>query len=123
MIRYHLDENNFLTGSWATVGGFENQVELEEPLQEVDLNMRWVNGKFVKDQNPKLLVKEYKQELEELEKWFEEYDKQVIQYQRSLRLGIEFDKDINELDEQAVVNAARIKELRTKIHEMEIQGG
>lgn len=123
MIVYRIDKNGFLTGDWATVGGFENQVELEEPLQEVDLNMRWVNGKFVKDQNPKLLVKEYKQELEELEKWFEEYDKQVIQYQRSLRLGIEFDKDINELDEQAVVNAARIKELRTKIDEMEIQGG
>lgn len=113
MIRYQIDENGFLTGSWATVGGFENQVELEEPLQEVDLNLQYVNGKFVKGQNPKLLVEEYKKELEELELWFEEYDKQVIQYQRSVRLGVEFDKDIAELDRLAVDNAKRIKELRT----------
>ena len=115
MIKYEIDENGFLTGGWAEIGGFENQVELEEPLQEVDLNMQWVNGKFVKGQNPKLLVKEYKKELEELEKWFEEYDKQVIQYQRSVRLGVEFDKNIAELDKQAVTNANRIKELRLLI--------
>ena len=115
MIRYQIDENNFLTGGYATVGGFENQVELEEPLKEIDLNLQYVNGKFVKGQNPKLLVKAYKQELQELEKWFEEYDKQVIQYQRSVRLGVEFDKDIAELDNQAVINANRIKELRLLI--------
>lgn len=112
MIRYQIDENGFLTGSWATVGGFENQVELEEALQEVDLNLQYVNGEFVKGQNPKLLIEEYKKELEELEEWFEEYDEQTIQYQRCVRLGIEFDKDMAELDNQAVVNATRIKELR-----------
>lgn len=51
-------------------------------------------------------------ELGNLEYWFAEYDKQTIQYQRSLRLGVEFDKDIAELDNQAVENAKRIKELR-----------
>lgn len=51
-------------------------------------------------------------ELGNLEYWFEQYDKQVIQYQRSLRLGVEFDKDIAELDRLAVDNAKRIKELR-----------
>lgn len=115
MIKYQIDENGFLTGSWATVGGFENQVELEEPLQEVDLNLQYVNGKFVKGQNPKLLVKEYKKELEELDQWFKWYDEQTIQYQRSVRLGVEFDKDIAELDNQAVINANRIKELRLLI--------
>ena len=52
-------------------------------------------------------------EIMELEQWFKEYDKQTIQYQRSLRLAIGFDKDITELDNQAVINANRIKELRT----------
>lgn len=51
-------------------------------------------------------------ELGKLELWFAEYDKQTIQYQRSVRLGIEFDKDMAELDKQAVINAQRIKELR-----------
>lgn len=113
MIKYQLDENGFLTGGWAEIGGFDNQVELQEPLEEIDLNMQWVNGKFVKGQNPKLLVEEYKKELEELEQWFNWYDEQTIQYQRSVRLGIEFDKDMAELDKQAVINAQRIKELRT----------
>lgn len=51
-------------------------------------------------------------EMESLEKWFLEYDNQVKQYSRCQRLGLEFDKDINELDNQAKVNAERIAEIR-----------
>lgn len=51
-------------------------------------------------------------ELNELIQWFEEYDNQVKQYERCQRLGIEFDKDIVELDNQAKVNAERITEIR-----------
>lgn len=51
-------------------------------------------------------------ELIELQSWFEEYDNQVKQYIRCERLGVEFDKDINELDLQAQTNAKRIKEIR-----------
>ncbi len=39
--------------------------------------------------------------IRELKTWFEEYDNQVKQYQRCVRLGIKFDKDIVELDNQA----------------------
>lgn len=52
-------------------------------------------------------------EISQLELWFNWYDEQTIQYQRSVRLGVEFDKDMAELDKQAVDNAKRIKELRT----------
>ena len=92
----------------------------EEELEKYNGAVHCENGELVLGQDEDMNNVE---ELRELEKWFEEYDKQVIQYQRSLRLGIEFDKNINELDEQAVVNAARIKELRTKIQEIEIRGG
>lgn len=51
-------------------------------------------------------------ELAEVENWFEEYDNQVKQYQRCQRLGIEYDRDIVELDNQAKVNAERITEIR-----------
>lgn len=37
----------------------------------------------------------------EINQWFAWYDNQVSQYQRCQRLGIEFDRDINELDNQA----------------------
>ena len=51
-------------------------------------------------------------ELLRLIQWFEEYDNQVKQYQRCQRLGIEYDRDIVELDNQAKVNAERITEIR-----------
>ena len=54
----------------------------------------------------------YYEELNDLIYWFTEYDLQVSQYNRCQRLGVEFDKDIKGLDDLAVVNAKRIKELR-----------
>ena len=64
-------------------------------------------------------VKELKQnELNELLEWFVYYDNQVSQYSRSLRLGIAFDKNISELDNQAMLNAARISTLRKELNEL-----
>lgn len=51
-------------------------------------------------------------ELRSLESWFTWYDEQCSQYQRSLRLGTVFNKNIAELDAMAVENASRITELR-----------
>lgn len=59
----------------------------------------------------------YVEELEELTKWFEEYDNQVKQYERCKRLGIGFDRNIEELDNQAVTNSKRISELRKLLAE------
>lgn len=54
-----------------------------------------------------------KQELQELDNWFNWYDNQVSQYNRCQRRGIEFDKDINELDQQAKITQERIAEIRS----------
>ena len=51
-------------------------------------------------------------ELHELLVWFEEYDNQVKQYQRCVRLEISYDRDIDELDRQAQKNQLRIAEIR-----------
>lgn len=51
-------------------------------------------------------------ELGDLYAWFDEYDNQVKQYTRCQRMGIAYDKDIVELDNQAKVNAERITEIR-----------
>jgi len=53
-----------------------------------------------------------KKELYEIEQWFERYDLQVKQYQRCVRLNIEFDKDIAELDLEAKKYQERLKMLR-----------
>jgi len=54
-------------------------------------------------------------EIHFLKDWFKEYDLQVSQYNRCQRLGINFDKDINDLDNQAKINSIRIKELLKEI--------
>ena len=60
-------------------------------------------------------------ELNELETWFSSvYDVQMQQYERCVRLGIEFTSKygtVDELDAQAVTKAARIKEWRAFIEE------
>ena len=57
-------------------------------------------------------------ELAELKKWFIDiYDVQVKQYERCQRLGLPYDNKygtIDELDEKANLNAARINELRAR---------
>lgn len=81
----------------------------EEELEKYNGAVHSENGELVLGPDDDMANVE---ELRALEKWFEEYDKQVIQYQRSVRLGVEFDKDIAELDNQADINAKRIAELR-----------
>lgn len=51
-------------------------------------------------------------EIINLQAWFVNYDSQTAQYQRCLRLGIEYDKDISELDTEAQQKQMRIRELR-----------
>ena len=60
-------------------------------------------------------------ELRELLHWFNYYDNQVNQYNRCQRLGILFDKDIKELDNQAKNNALRVSELRKLLNKPEME--
>lgn len=64
-------------------------------------------------------IAKLKNEIVELENWFKKYDVQAIQYQRDLRVKCESAIDINALDKEAYVKAARIKELRNSIKEIE----
>ena len=74
---------------------------IKEPIKEI--KETWV--KYTQQEL-------YENELYDLMQWFDKYDLQVKQYNRCQRLGVEFDKDIKELDDLAVVNAKKIKELR-----------
>ena len=94
---------------------------IEMSFEEFDKLMCEQNdGKELKVVDGKVIAVEHKQtqeellelELRSLYAWFEEYDNQVKQYSRCQRLGIAYDKDIEELDNQAKVNADRITEIR-----------
>lgn len=94
---------------------------IEMPFEEFDkLMCEQSKGKELKVVDGKVVAVEHEPTQEELLEielrsllaWFEEYDNQVKQYNRCQRLGIEYDKDIKQLDNQARVNANRITEIR-----------
>ena len=60
-------------------------------------------------------IEELENELYQLVSWFEWYDTQVMQHSRFIRLNMESNINLDELDQQAVINASRIKELKQLI--------
>lgn len=98
---------------------------IEMSLEEFDkLMCEQSQGKQLKVVDGKVVAVEYKPteeqllniELNELTEWFTYYDNQVAQYNRCQRLGIEFDKDINELDKEANQKQLRIREIKEKLN-------
>lgn len=77
----------------------------EEELMLIGKTKQFVDGEIVD-------YVDLSKELEDLTAWFDEYDNQIKQYERCQRLGIEFDKNIEELDAQATTNQQRITEIR-----------
>ena len=55
-----------------------------------------------------------REELAELMAWFEQYDRQVMEYQRCIRLGQAYDRDIDKLDQEAKEKQQRIRVLRER---------
>ena len=78
--------------------------------QEKGKELKVIDGKVVAVEHEVTDEERKQQRIYEIRTWFEEYDNQVKQYERCVRLGIEFDKDIVELDNQA---KAYQEELRT----------
>lgn len=58
MIKYEIDENQFLTGNHARTGAFEHYIELDKELEEVNLNMKWNGLGFIMSVNPKQIQRE-----------------------------------------------------------------
>lgn len=80
---------------------------------------KYNNGNFILDEKKKeYLVNcdKFSTEGNAIINWFSWYDQQVAQYNRCQRLGIEFDKDINELDAQAAINQARLAEIKAYLN-------
>lgn len=117
----YYDENNYVYGYGSEYE--ERSILVDFVPEEVS---RWLgcykyeDGEYILNENRKAWLEQheaYESELNSLEQWFEWYDQQNIQYQRSVRLNIEFDRDIEELDAQAVLNSQRIAELRKALAE------
>ncbi len=124
MIKYEIDKNGFLTGSWATVGSFDNFVELNEPLAEIDKNLKWNGNEFVKDVNPEIVKQNNKKELNDLKQWFDCFYTQHEQKFRRLSAldkndddGVNANIKLGSLYSEAEVKRMRIQELENMICE------
>ena len=114
-----INEAGYITG-WASMGHIENGIEVDDSLEDsLDASLmgcqKYVDGKVVTDCNLKEAKEERSNasnEISEINNWFVQYDRQVSQYQRAVRLGDVFDKDIAELDAEAVKKQMRMRELQ-----------
>ena len=116
-----IDNEGYITG-WASMGMIENGIEVESDLIDMLAPslmgcQKYIDGSIVMD-NERKEEKEadsrVDEEICEIKEWFAEYDNQIRQYQRAIRLGIVFDKDIELLDCEAEKKQIRIRELLGK---------
>lgn len=105
--KYHYDVKVYPNGGEDLIKVIDEEGE-EEILEHDEFEDILVYIPFTEKELAKI-------ELNELLKWFEEYDNQVKQYERCTRLNIEYDKDINAFDIQAEKNAKRITEIRNML--------
>lgn len=61
------------------------------------------------------------EEKKKLLQWFENYDKQIMQLNRCQRLLIDFDKDITELDNQAIEKQLRLREINNELKQKQVE--
>lgn len=112
----YFDEKGYVYGYGSEYE--ENSFEVPFVPEEVDAFLgcyKYENGEYILDENRKgyiLQMQAYERELQSLDDWFKWYDEQTVQYQRAQRLGMSFNRNIEELDKQAVENAKRITEFR-----------
>ena len=78
-----------------------------EDFENFVFSVEKYNARNTKQNNQKRIV--------EIKLWFEEYDNQVKQYERCKRLGIEFDKDMVELDNQANAYQEELRQLKQEV--------
>lgn len=116
-MKIKIDENKYVIG-YVITGDMVGATEFTGELP-TDFMSNWKfyylsNGTLILDETKKIDSEAYQADIEELHQlhdWFEWYDNQIMQYQRTVRLGETFDQDIVQLDNQAKINQLRIRNL------------
>ena len=115
----YLDQAGYVYGYGSEYE--DGSVEVAAIPEEVDAYLgayRYENGNYYLDserKNSLIYQRQLSTELTELNRWFDWYDEQCIQYQRAQRMGQDFDRDIEEMDRKASENAQRIRQIETEM--------
>lgn len=114
-MKIKVDEQGRVIG-FVEVGGMDGAMEYTGAIPDDFLihsrQYMLKNGQLVRNTEQITDLYALQEELEEMYEWFYWYDNQVQQYSRSVRMGEEFDEDIEELDGQAKQKQLRIREIR-----------
>lgn len=137
-IAIELNKQNIITGHLYLVSenynGFDNLtvIDVESEADIIPYKTKYENGElsylddyapeYYAQQNAEQRRQELQNQLGDLYSWFEEYDNQVKQYERDVRLDIvgtyhigEQEYTIQQLDELATEKASQISAIRNQI--------
>ena len=142
-IAVELNDQNIIKGHLYLANenydGFNNLtvIDVESEADIIPYKTKYENGELVQlddfapeyyaKQNAEQRRQELQDQLAELYAWFDEYDNQIKQYERDVRLGTtalhyhigETQYTIEELDGMARTKAAEITSIRNQINELE----
>lgn len=115
------NENHTVTGYSATemIPAVIYEGDIPIDFYENWRSYRLIDGKLVYDDSVRqnmLLTEELLAEQEALLAWFMWYDNQIMQYERCVRLGEQFDRDIAELDAEANAKQLKLRRIRIFLH-------
>lgn len=137
-IAVELNNQNIITGhiylANENYDGFDNLtvIDVESETDIIPYKTKYENGElsYLNDFAPEYYAKQnldeqrqqFEDQLAELYAWFDEYDNQVKQYERDVRLGAvgtyhigEQEYTIQQLDELATEKASQISAIRNQI--------
>lgn len=137
-IAIELNKQNIITGHLYLVSenynGFDNLtvIDVESEADIIPYKTKYENGElsylddyapeYYAQQNAEAQRQELHNQLAELYAWFDEYDNQIKQYERDVRLDIvgtyhigEQEYTIQQLDELATEKASQISAIRNQI--------
>lgn len=123
MYKIEIDENNYLTGNWAQIGGSRDWVDVEKLPEREPFNCnKYENGEyifdeekeksFINDEKIQQKIYEAKNEIDSIKKQLFDTDYQVIKCAEYSQAGLEAPYDVEELHKTR-------QALRDKINELE----
>ena len=115
----YLDEKKYIVAMGSEEE--ENSVYVPGVPAEVDQYFdcyQYIDGEYVPDYDRiawRINRERIEMEAYEISVWFTWYDTQVAQYTRCMRLGQEYDKDIDALDKEAAQKQLRLREIKEEM--------
>lgn len=127
-MKISLDENKYIV-SYAVVGDVNNSMEVDFGVEAFNglpcFLYKYENGSLTLDEEKKTAylkeqenlsqIENIQLQIDELNLWMAGYDEKYKEYERCQRFGLEFDGDIDELNNQASEKQSLLTDLKNQL--------